>query len=671
MRSEKLASRVAATVAFVCALAFAAVALFSLTTFSRVERSSAEEAARGQVSAVVDLLELSFRSHEATGYKRLGALKSLLGDTLRAADATAEKDVFGLPVYRVGGEVVNGNEKLMLRWKEILIADPAFLLFNPQGEMVRVATLLKDKEGKSMVGKPIAANAPETQTVKEGKEWAGVVVRSGKYYVSAFLPIKNAQGQVIGAWSVRSDVTEDMNRLRETLKKMKFGDTGYPYVLRVTPKPEETEFVLHPKLEGKNAKEVGGPIVMIAETMAAKDEGTIVYFYADETGREREKIVVYKKAPSWGWTVAGGTWIEEYNKGASALRMQLGLACLLGALVCAVAGWLAASRGLSGVQPVVDGVRRLGAGDFSRSIPAASCEIGIIADEANSAREHIGGLVRNISASSASAFTSAKRLEDAARSVATSADGQSSSAAELAAAVEQLSVSVTHTADQTGHSAEAAQETLRLAQQGMASATAVSAEMKKIALETASAEALMSQLAFNANEIAGMAKSISELADQTNLLALNAAIEAARAGEAGRGFAVVADEVRKLAERSTKFTAQIEQTVSATSTGTAQAAETAKHIAQDAAEASRLAAEAEAALGAIAESGQRSVEASVEIAGAARQQGATSHAIAQAVERIAQAADANSHQARALLSEVQALEGVAQGLEQSVAAFRT
>jgi methyl-accepting chemotaxis protein len=666
----KLANRVAFAVAVVCVLAFAGVAIFSLTVFSRAERASAEEAARGQVSAVVDLLELTALSHEAAGKKRLGVLKSILGDTLKAADATGEKDAFGLPVYRAGAEVINGNEKLLGRWKEVLIAEPALLLFNDKGEMVRVATLLKDKDGKSMLGKPIAADAAETRTVLEGKEWAGVVQRSGKFYVSAFLPIRNSQGKVVGAWSVRNDVSEDMVRLRETLKNMKFGETGYPYAVKVEKNLEDSFFAMHPKLEGKSVREVKGPLLMLATEMAAKPEGTIIYTFDNEAGKVGEKIVVFKRSPSWGWTVAGGTWIEEYNQHAAAMRWQLAIACLLGAVLCAVAAWVAANRGLAGVVPVAEGVRRMGAGDFSQAIPPANCEIGIIASEANTARENIGGLIRNIVRSSANALTSAKSLEGVAQSVAQSAEEQSSSAAELAAAVEQLSVSITHTADQTRHSETAAVETLALARQGMSAATAVSAEMRKIADETASAEALMAQLAANAQEIAGMAGSISELADQTNLLALNAAIEAARAGEAGRGFAVVADEVRKLAEKSTQFTAKIAQTVSSTSSGTASAAENAKQIAVQAKEASRLAAEAEGALEAIADSGRRSVEASSEIASAAHEQGTTSHSIAQAVERIAQAADSNSHQASGLLTEMRALESVAHGLEESVASFR-
>ena len=671
MHTHKLAPRIAAAVALACALAFAAVAVFSLMTFSRAERVSAEQAAHGQVKAVADILELTYLSLEAAGNRRLNSLKTILGDSLRTAESTSDKDAFGLPVYRLNGETINGNEKLLLRWKELLGAEPALLLFNDKGEMVRVATLLKDKAGASMLGKPIAADARETKTVLEGKEWSGVVNRSGNYYVSSFLPIKNSQGKIVGAWSVRSDVSEDMKRLSDTMRNMKFGDTGYPYVMKLAEKPEEATFVMHPKFEGKQAKDAPGAIVDITKEMMAKKEGTLTYFYDDGTGKEREKIIVFMASPHWGWSVAGGTWIDEYSKASVSLRWQLALACLFGALISALAAWVATRRGLAGVADVAEAVRRMGAGDLTQAIPEAKCEIGVIAQEANSARIQIGTLIRGMSHASTETIQFANRLEATAQSVAEAAEEQSTQAASLASAVDQLSGSISQTADQAGHSFDAARETLNRSRDGLNSATAVSAEMQHIVDETGKAENLMEQLAANSGQIAGMAQAISDLANQTNLLALNAAIEAARAGEAGRGFAVVADEVRKLAEKSAQFTAEIGRVLDETVTGTRQAVEVTKQIAQQAQQAARLAAEAEQALQAIAESGHRSVEASERIASANREQGIASGNIAPAVDRIAHAAGSNTHRARELLREVQTLEEMAKTLEKNAGAFRT
>ena len=667
MRVHTLSGRVSLVAIISSVIGFLLVAIISLVTLSRVERSMAEEAARGQINGLVSVLENIHQNLMAKGPEKLKAFQTLeAGHPLEATGAT---DAHGLPEYRMGDQVINGNEELLKRWKSIIGADPALLIIK-NGEMVRAATLLKDKAGNSMAGKAIAADAPETKAVLQGQAYTGMVIRSGKYYVSSFEPVRDASGQVIAAWSIRQDMNTEVQHLKETIRHMTFGKTGYAYILKPADKPEDWEFVVHPKLEEKKASEAGPFVLNIVQQMMTQTTGTLFYDWPDSQGVEREKVVVFAKAPSWGWAIAGGSFVSEYASASSHLRWILAVICLAAAaLSAAVIGWVT-FRTMRGVGAVTDGVRRMGTGDFSIAIPPAELEIGVIAQEANQARQHISGLVADIRACADGAFASASHIDEHAQAVAQAAEQQSMAASSLASAVEELSVSISHTSEQAQDSARAADETLKQAQEAKASTRLVSEEIQRVVEGMADAERRMLALGGQSKEIAAMAKSIEELAAQTNLLALNAAIEAARAGESGRGFAVVADEVRKLAERASSFSVEIGKTVIAAAEGTIGAAEATQQIARLAEKAVERAHEADAALEVIAETGHRSALAAGEIAAAAREQGVASQAIARGVEQVAQGAESNAGKSQALLQEARTLDEVARSLRQGVSSFK-
>ena len=196
------------------------------------------------------------------------------------------------------------------------------------------------------------------------------------------------------------------------------------------------------------------------------------------------------------------------------------------------------------------------------------------------------------------------------------------------------------------------------------------AEMSKIADSVNQSSHFIERLGEHSNQISAIVNVIKEIADQTNLLALNAAIEAARAGEQGRGFAVVADEVRKLAERTARSTEEITAMIGSIQDGTQHAVASMQEGSARVIEGVAMANRAGESMSQISSGANQVISAVSDISSALREQSTASNQVAQNVERIARMTEENSVAANEIAEEAQQLESLAGALENAVSRFK-
>jgi methyl-accepting chemotaxis protein len=196
-------------------------------------------------------------------------------------------------------------------------------------------------------------------------------------------------------------------------------------------------------------------------------------------------------------------------------------------------------------------------------------------------------------------------------------------------------------------------------------------DLERVAGDINESAVLIQSLGERSKQISSVVGVIREIAEQTNLLALNAAIEAARAGEQGRGFAVVADEVRKLAERTAMSTQEISSTVQAILDETGVAVKRMQAVSSSMAVSVGLAREAGDSLATIDEHAQQTVDTVQNIADSTREQSSASQEIARLVENIAQMAEGSSGRAITNSERARNLQALASQLQAQLSRFTT
>jgi len=375
----------------------------------------------------------------------------------------------------------------------------------------------------------------------------------------------------------------------------------------------------------------------------------------------------------WGWMLGTGFFIDDIDRAFWRSASLFVLICAVLTLGVVALAWHAIRQVMRqlGCEPAhaAQIALAIAASDLSRTLVNTGDPQSLLGSMC-AMQQNLHGMVMHFNSASSTLQVAAQKLNEDTRQFRLRSQQVTDTTASTAAAVEQMSVSIAHVSASARETETRSRLAVDLAGAGEKLVGDASADIAGIADDIAAAVGLIRGLVQRASEIDTMSAEIRDIADQTNLLALNAAIEAARAGEQGRGFAVVADEVRKLAERSGMATLNITDTIRSIRQDTDIAAAQMDGVQRQITHGVELTQEAARALRDIDQGARLTLESTRDVASAAQEQAQVSDDIARNIERIANMVDESDATICATHAQVQQLYALAHDLNQTAGAFR-
>jgi methyl-accepting chemotaxis protein len=489
------------------------------------------------------------------------------------------------------------------------------------------------------------------------------------------------------AWSIVADFDkrtragefspEDGRRMAAAaLRVMRYNSNDYFFVTDINSKM--LVHAIKPEMEGQdqsNLKDTTGKLIIASLVRICKEEGEGSVDYLWEKSKEAgivPKTTYAKLYEPWGWVIATGVYMDDVAREISTLKWSMILGFLLMAAVSLVLNLMSGLRTVRPVQKITGAVESLSGGDLTVRIQGIKSrdEIGVLASNMNNMVGSFDNVLQDVAASVENVRSTIRVLSTSAEKASEGAIDQSSQASQIAAAAVEMSQTIQEIAKGVAGASNTSSRAMDIAAEGKRVAEVAVEKVKSVSVSTLQLGTVIAKLNNSAGAISDIVTIINDIADQTNLLALNAAIEAARAGEQGRGFAVVADEVRKLAERTIRATCEISEKVDGVYHESEETKKTMEEETAKVIDAAKNIEGVEKSLDRIVEAVQESRDQITGMASAIEQQSKTTEEVSGSIDRTAGIAKTIEMMAQQVSQEVGELTKVTSQLDSSICRFK-
>ncbi len=652
----RIASQLGLALAVILAVVISGSTVFALRSLDSANLDTREEHLASEARLLADQLN-TFHSTLRESTQRLsGLFEKRFGAGLSVrADQPVTVAGVQTPSLFLGSDLLNNDFAEVDEFKDT--SGGVATVFVRNGEdFIRISTSLTKQDGSRAIGTALDHQHPAYQRLLAGQNYVGRAVLFERSYMTQYTPVRDSAGKVIAVLFVGFDYTDAQNAQFDNLKRFRIGQTGSLALL-----DEQKKWLVPPA--GVQALDQAIPVVLDL----AKKPGA-GRFWSDKNEDFYSVAVPFEGGP---WSVVASMPKAEIRAVTWAVGIRLVIGSVLAMLLAVGAAvWLLRSK----LQPLSDLVRQaeaLGAGDLSARLNVSSHdEIGQLARSFNQMGEALSTMVSHIRKASEEVNSRAQALSGLSGGAYEGMEQQSGEITSMAGAVEEFSATSLNIADNMGNTERLAQENAQQTRIGRNSMQEASSSLEHIATALNSTATVINTLGQRSQEIGGIVGTITSIADQTNLLALNAAIEAARAGEQGRGFAVVADEVRNLASRTREATDEISGMIQSIQQETGNAITTMEHGNVLMQEGLSRNADVASALARIDEQSRSAGQQFAAITTATQEQSSTATLLSSNLQSIALANSEQREVVSNLAITAKELETLAAGLRQEVDRFR-